>query len=658
MKDQDKTKVELVGELIEIRQENDDLEVSLVTLKQREDAATEAGAISKPEDAMWNTGVWYKSLYSMMRLMCDTVPDLIWAKDMDGKFLFVNRAMCENLLSARDTEEPIGKTDMFFADRERSAHPENTDWHTFGEICVNSDELVKSSKRPGRFYEFGNVKGEFLHLDVHKAPLWNEHGEMMGTVGCGRIVTEEKRLQEALGRKSDEQSLLLDNIGTQIWFLTDSDTCGGVNKARAEFLGKPPEWLENKSLYEILTKEEADICVAGNIDVFKTKKPVRSEEWLKNGAGQLRLLAITKTPKLDETGNVEYVICSAEDITNRKKAENALRESEERFRAILEGAADCIWVKDRSLKYTHVNSAMCKLMGLPSSQILGRQAKDFYDEETARQLDALDARVLKGESIEFEQARNVRGTMMMFHDTRMPLRDQAVDIIGLCVISRNITERKEATAPSPPNERDYQAPATRAVLKRARLAAASDCILLLQGESGSGKDFLARWIHEHLRRSNGPYFAINCAAVPALLAESELFGHERGSFTGALATKKGLLELAEGGTILLNEVGELPVSLQAKLLTFLDTRSFVRLGGQRHIQVNARLIAATHRDLRLEVEEKRFLKPLFYRLNVLPIHVPPLRDRAEDTSLFLWRRSCRNWLPNCSLPQCQSYTRV
>jgi DNA-binding NtrC family response regulator len=175
----------------------------------------------------------------------------------------------------------------------------------------------------------------------------------------------------------------------------------------------------------------------------------------------------------------------------------------------------------------------------------------------------------------------------------------------------------------------------KAALHEASVAAATDSIVLLQGESGSGKDYLARWIHDHSRRAPGPYLAVNCAAISKELAESELFGHERGSFTGAHGRKRGLLEMAEGGTLLLNEIGELTLSLQSKLLTFLDTRSFFRVGGEKSITVNARIIAATNRSLETEVVEGRFLSPLLYRLNVFAIHVPPLRDRIADIPVLL-----------------------
>ena len=177
---------------------------------------------------------------------------------------------------------------------------------------------------------------------------------------------------------------------------------------------------------------------------------------------------------------------------------------------------------------------------------------------------------------------------------------------------------------------EYPSAAMRACLATARNAATSDSIVLLLGESGSGKDYLARYIHDRSGRSGDPFFTVNCAAVAPELAESELFGHEPGAFTGSTGRKRGLLELAQGGTLLLNEIGDLPLGLQAKLLTFLDTRSFTRVGGENQISVNARLVAATNKSLEKEVAEGRFRRDLYYRINVFVITVPPLRQRLED----------------------------
>ena len=212
-------------------------------------------------------------------------------------------------------------------------------------------------------------------------------------------------------------------------------------------------------------------------------------------------------------------------------------------------------------------------------------------------------RVLDGQTIEEERVRNIKGIPRRFNEVRIPLRDHEGKVIGLCGIARDITERGAAAIQSPAEAQTPRSKIMQETLQLALKAATSGGLMLLQGESGSGKDYMARFIHDHSDRSGGPYFAINCAAIPHELAESELFGHERGAFTGAHARKRGLLELAEGGTLLLNEIGDLSLLLQAKLLTFLDTKKFTRVGGEHEISVNARLIFATNKDLETEVEQ-------------------------------------------------------
>jgi PAS domain S-box-containing protein len=323
------------------------------------------------------------------------------------------------------------------------------------------------------------------------------------------------------------------------------------------------------------------------------------------------------------------------NITEQKKAEDALRRSEERFRAVFEGATDVIFIKDRLLRYTHVNPAMTRLFGLGLSDLIGRRAEDLFGQDQAAHLLESDLRVLSGESIEQELTLTVNQIPMTFHEVRVPLRDAEGTIIGMCGISRNISERKTSLRPYAVEPERYPSEAMADCLREARKAATTDSTVLLLGESGSGKDYLARWIHDRSKRAAGPYLSLNCAAISKELAESELFGHEPGAFTGARGRKRGLLELAEGGTLLLNEIGELPLALQSKLFTFLDTKSFMRVGGEKNIHVNARLIAATHQHLEAEVSQKRFLAPLFYRLNVFPIHVPPLRDRVHDIPVLV-----------------------
>jgi len=176
-----------------------------------------------------------------------------------------------------------------------------------------------------------------------------------------------------------------------------------------------------------------------------------------------------------------------------------------------------------------------------------------------------------------------------------------------------------------------ESPGLRRALQRLEKAGRSaSATILVRGETGSGKGLLARWLHAHSARAEGPFVELNCSAIPEQLLESELYGHEKGAFTDAKRFKKGLFELADGGALFLDEIGEMTPGLQAKLLHVLETRTFRRVGGGSDITVDVRVIAATHRDLQKAVAEGRFREDLYFRLNVVPIEVPPLRERPED----------------------------
>ncbi len=322
-----------------------------------------------------------------------------------------------------------------------------------------------------------------------------------------------------------------------------------------------------------------------------------------------------------------------EETVTRRTA--ALRESEERFRTVFEAAQDSIFLKDTDLKYTHVNPAMLRLLEKPIRDIVGKTDSDLYPKESSSKIRDLELRVLAGQSIETEQTLIADKVPITISCARVPMRNSSGEVTGICGIARDVTERRPRYMKRTDQVDEYPSPAMRSTLEQIRLAARTDALVLFLGESGAGKDYLARYLHDNSKRADGPFFSINCAALAPELAESELFGHESGAFTGSRGQKRGLLELAEGGTLLLNEIGDLLPQLQAKLLTFLDTQSFTRVGGEKNVSVSARLVAATNRELEREVDLGSFRKDLFYRLNVFSIRVPSVRERIEDLPLII-----------------------
>lgn len=313
-----------------------------------------------------------------------------------------------------------------------------------------------------------------------------------------------------------------------------------------------------------------------------------------------------------------------------KQTTAELVESEKRFRKIFESAQDCIFIKDRDRRYLDVNSATTDFLQIRREDIIGKTDDELFDSTYYTISRDIENRVLKGQAIESNQSLvwNSQPTNLDF--IRFPFCDSSGEITGICGIIREMPNHFSSSMDDSPPIAEFSSDAMLKALARAKMAARTNSVVLLTGETGSGKDYLARYIHDRSLQSSGPFYSINCAAIPPELAESELFGHEAGAYTSAARKKRGMLELAEGGTLLLNEIGELSALMQAKLLSFFDTFSFTRVGGEKNISVNMRPIAATNRDLRKEVSEGRFRKDLFYRLNVLSISVPPLRDRRED----------------------------
>ncbi|MBI5249535.1 MAG: sigma 54-interacting transcriptional regulator [Desulfomonile tiedjei] len=443
-------------------------------------------------------------------------------------------------------------------------------------------------------------------------------------------IAERKRAEEKLIESESRYRMLVENAPLGIIWCDLQGKVIQVNSNLVSILGSPPP--EETRGANVLTyppwvdagisAQIRDCIESGGSRVYEC--PYTSE-WVESAWLRLHMV-----PTRDNIGRADGVQAIVEDITDRKQAQTALADSEERFRAVFETAHDLIFLKNQDLVFTHVNPAFLKSLELKEYEVIGKTGADIFGVQEADYIEDLENRALAGQVVEATYNLTTRILSKTFHCIRVPMRSSSGETIGICGIARDITERKALELRCPRSAGRYRSRIMEATLEKARLAAQSESIVLLLGESGSGKDHLAKYLHDHSRRTGGPFFAINCAALAASLAESELFGHEPGSFTGSRGRKRGLLEMAEGGTLLLNEIGELSKELQAKLLTFLDTQSFTRVGGEKMIQVNARIVGATNRDLELEVSAGRFREDLYYRLNVFSIRVPSLRERKDD----------------------------
>ncbi|MDP3396143.1 MAG: PAS domain S-box protein [Methanoregula sp.] len=265
----------------------------------------------------------YRNLSTMMHLMCDNMPDMIWAKDLDKRYIFANKAICRNLLNAADNNEPTGKNDMFFAERERTRHADNPAWHTFGEICRDTDQITMDAGTPQQFDEYGNVQGKYLFLDVHKAPFIDEQGIMIGTVGSARDVTVSKQLEEALAESEKSYRGLFNTIRQAIYILNPDGTFVDVNEGaeamygytREEFIGRTPEFLSAPGKNDLAAvMEYIRKAFAGEPQLFGF--------WglRKNGERFPKDVSLYKGTYFGK----DVIVAVGADITERKRMEDAL----------------------------------------------------------------------------------------------------------------------------------------------------------------------------------------------------------------------------------------------------------------------------------------------------------------------------------------------
>jgi formate hydrogenlyase transcriptional activator len=458
--------------------------------------------------------------------------------------------------------------------------------------------------------------------------------------------------EDAVVHDDESFRLTVSRIPAFVSTLTANGAIEFVNEPVLKYFGRTLDELRNWAASDVVHPDDLPKVIATLHASMETGEPSEVELRLRRADGVYRWFLLRRAPHRDDAGDVVRWYTVHTDIDDRKRAEDASRASEENLRQMLDSTPQIIvLVSDRrerlyanrfALAYFGVSlEEWCKssfLTELHPDDV--DRVKGLVDRAAAHPADCeWDGRLRKGD-----------GTYRWFLVRYNPLRDDQGQVIRWYIACADIDERKRA------EERLQQenvalreeidkasmfeeivgaSPALTAVLSRVSKVASTDSTVLISGETGTGKELVARAIHRRSRRASRAFVAVNCAAIPRDLIASELFGHEKGAFTGALQRRLGRFELADGGTIFLDEVGELASDTQVALLRVLQEREFERVGGQHPIHVDVRVIAATNRDLAQAVADGTFRQDLFYRLNVFPLEIPPLRERQDDIAVLV-----------------------
>ncbi len=398
----------------------------------------------------------------------------------------------------------------------------------------------------------------------------------------------------------------------------------------------PPEW------------HASDERILAELKQTGTIQPYEKEFFRKDGS---RVPVLIGAALVQECGNeaVAFVL----DLSERKNAEEKVREREEELRQMLDLTPQLAAVFGARRERLRANRILLDYLGLSNEEWLqhANRGEEIHPDDRERVNEVFDRALTTGSAFEMEmRIRKGDGSYRWFLTRHNPLRDDKGQITRWYAAGTDIEERKQAeerlrhenialqeeiSKASMFEEIVGDSPALRTVLSRVSKVAPASSTVLVTGETGTGKELIARAIHRRSRRCSRPFVSVNCAAIPRDLIASELFGHEKGAFTGALQRRLGKFELAEGGTIFLDEVGELPAETQIALLRVLQEHEFERVGGNQAIRTDVRVISATNRDLQAAIDSGAFRSDLFYRLNVFPIEVPPLRERKGDITMLV-----------------------
>jgi formate hydrogenlyase transcriptional activator len=586
-----------------------------------------------------------------LRRIVDLIPQQIVVLSPEGKAIYANRVSME--YTGLSLEEV--RADDF---RERVFHPEDI------QRLREQRQKALAGTIPFENEQRGLGKdGKYRWFLIRYNPFLGEDGKVIRWYATATDIEDRKQTQEALRNALDQVQQsearlrqVIDTIPTLVWCDLPDGPNEFLNKRWHEYTGRSPEESHGWGWQATFHPEDLPPLMEKWRELLVSGEPGEIEARLRRHDGVYRWFLIRVEPFRDASGKLVRWYGTSTDIEDRKQAEEKLRQDQRELRQLIDFLPQHVLVLDADGTLVQANQTTLDYSGRTLDEMTNagtqeRITRDLHPDDVDRVANERRNGISKGVAFEIEKRMLGRdGQFRWFLFRYKPVLNEDGRIVRWFATATDIDERKRAedrmrneavalrediVRSSMFEEIVGSSEAMREILAQISRVAPTDSTVLIQGETGTGKELIARAIHNRSKRANRAFIRVNCAAIPPSLIASELFGHEKGAFTGALQRRLGRFELADGGTIFLDEVGELPHETQISLLRVLQEREFERVGGNQSIHVDVRVLAATNRDLNAAVDEGGFRKDLFYRLNVFPIDVPLLRDRSDDIPLLV-----------------------